>query len=172
MCDEGPRCVCVQARIDGGDRARGWGDAARAGLTVDCVDAGEVGDVESYDAVVLGSAVYMKRWRGDAKHFLRKHGKELSQRPFWVFSSGPIGDPSGDKPSWEEPPRIVERAEALGVREHVIFGGRVPTDPHGPAQRAMVENTPPSTATGATGTRSADGHRASLPSSAQQCPNT
>ena len=113
------------------------------GLTVDCVDAGEVGDVESYDAVVLGSAVYMKRWRGDAKHFLRKHGKELSQRPFWVFSSGPIGDPSGDKPSWEEPPRIVERAEALGVREHVIFGGRVPTDPHGPAQRAMVENTPP-----------------------------
>lgn len=56
--------------------------------------------------------------------------------------SGPTGDPSHDNPSWEEPRRIVEKAEALGVREHVIFGGRVPTDPHGPGQRTIVENTP------------------------------
>jgi menaquinone-dependent protoporphyrinogen oxidase len=124
--------------------AQAVGETLReGGLSVDCVEAGEVGAVEPYDAVVLGSAVYMKRWRGEAKRFLRAHGKELSQRPFWVFSSGPIGDPGKDNPSWEEPQRIVEKAEALGVREHVIFGGRVMTDPHGPAQRAMVENTPP-----------------------------
>jgi menaquinone-dependent protoporphyrinogen oxidase len=110
---------------------------------VDCVEAGDVGALEPYEAAVLGSAVYMKRWRGDAKHFLRKHGREPSQRPFWVFSSEPIGDPSHDNPSWEEPRRIVEQAEALGVREHVVFGGRVVSDPQGPAQRAMVENTPP-----------------------------
>jgi menaquinone-dependent protoporphyrinogen oxidase len=59
----------------------------QSGMTVDCIGAGKVDSVESYDAVVLGSAVYIKRWRGDAKHFLRKHGKELSERPFWVFSS-------------------------------------------------------------------------------------
>lgn len=92
---------------------------------------------------MLGSAVYMKRWRGDAKHFLRKHGEELSRLPFCVFSSGPVGDPSKTPdPSWLEPPRIIGRAQQLGVRDHVVFGGGVPAEPHGPIERSMVENTP------------------------------
>lgn len=115
----------------------------KAGLEVDCRAAGEVGGLESYDAVVLGSAVYMKRWQGDAKHFLRKHADELSGRPFWVFSSGPVGDPEkAPDSSWLEPPRIVERAQQLGVRDHVVFGGRVPLEPRGPIERSMVKNTP------------------------------
>jgi menaquinone-dependent protoporphyrinogen oxidase len=119
-------------------------DALRqAGLDVDCRPAGEVGGLDSYDAIVLGSAVYMKRWQGDAKHFLRKHADELSRRPFWVFSSGPVGDPSKTPDSsWLEPPRIVDRAQQLGVRDHVVFGGRVPAEPRGPIERAMVKNTP------------------------------
>ncbi|MGO9754854.1 MAG: flavodoxin domain-containing protein [Solirubrobacteraceae bacterium] len=52
--------------------------------------------LEPYDAVVLGSAVYAKHWRGDARHFLRHLGGELARRPFWVFSSGPVGDPAKD----------------------------------------------------------------------------
>lgn len=116
----------------------------QSGLDVDCKAVGEVKRLEPYGAVVLGSAVYIRRWRGDARRFLRKHGKELSKRPFWVFSSGPVGEPRDDEKGspWLEPPRIVEKVERLGVREHVVFGGRVPVDPHGPAQRAMVENTP------------------------------
>ncbi len=118
-------------------------ELARAGVDVDCRAAGEVGGIDSYDAVVLGSAVYMKRWRGDAKHFLRRYADELATRPFWVFSSGPVGDP-GDAPdpSWLEPPRILERAQELGARDHVVFGGRVPAEPRGPIERAMVKNTP------------------------------
>jgi menaquinone-dependent protoporphyrinogen oxidase len=126
--------------------AQAVADAMRqTGLEVDCKAVGEVKSLEPYDAVVLGSAVYMRRWRGDARRFLRKHGRELSRRPFWVFSSGPIGEPREDEKGspWLEPPRIVEKVERLGAREHVVFGGRVPTEPHGPAQRSMVENTPP-----------------------------
>ena len=120
------------------------GDVLRqSGLDVDCKSAGEVRSLDSYDGVVLGSAVYMKRWRGDAKHFLRKHGEELSRLPFWVFSSGPVGDPSKTPdPAWLEPPRIIDRAQQLGVRDHVVFGGRVPAKPRGPIERSMVENTP------------------------------
>lgn len=113
------------------------------GLRAECVDVAEAASLEPYDAVVLGSAVYMKRWRGDARHFLRKHGKELSRLPFWVFSSGPTGDPAKDDPSWIEPKSVARKAEALGAREHIVFGGRVPADPKGPMQRAMVEGTPP-----------------------------
>ena len=115
----------------------------QSGLEVDFKSAGEVRSLDSYDGVVLGSAVYMKRWRGDAKHFLRKHGEELSRLPFWVFSSGPVGDPSKTPdPSWLEPPQIIDRAQQLGVRDHVVFGGRVPAKPRGPIERSMVKNTP------------------------------
>jgi len=118
-------------------------ELAKAGLEVDCRAAGDVGALDSFDAVVLGSAVYMKRWQGDAKHFLRKHADELSRRPFWVFSSGPVGDPDkSPDSSWLEPPRLIDRARQLGVRDHVVFGGRVPLEPRGPIERAMVKNTP------------------------------
>ena len=114
----------------------------QSGLSVDCVVAGKVSSIESYDAVVLGSAVYLKRWRGDAKHFLRKHDEELSQRPLWVFSSGPVGDPKSEAdPSWLEPPKIIEHVARLGAREHVVFGGCLPVDPRGPLEHAMVKNT-------------------------------
>jgi menaquinone-dependent protoporphyrinogen oxidase len=115
----------------------------QSGLSVECAEAREVKDLAPYDAVLLGSAVYIKRWRGDAKHFLRSHAAELSQRPFWVFSSGPVGEPEGDvDASWLEPPRIIAKVEQLGARGHVVFGGRMPLNPRGPA-RAMVENCPP-----------------------------
>jgi menaquinone-dependent protoporphyrinogen oxidase len=115
----------------------------QAGLAVDCKPAEDVGSLDAYGAVVLGSAVYMKRWRGDAKHFLRKHGEELSALPFWIFSSGPVGDPAkAPDASWLEPPRIVDRAERLGVRDHAVFGGRVPATPRGPIERSMRDNTP------------------------------
>jgi menaquinone-dependent protoporphyrinogen oxidase len=113
------------------------------GLDVDCLRASDVGDLDRYDAVVIGSAVYTRRWRGDARRFLRHHGKALARRPFWVFSSGPVGEPAEDNPAWLEPRKTIAEAERLGARAHVVFGGRVPADPHGPLERAMVDNCPP-----------------------------
>jgi menaquinone-dependent protoporphyrinogen oxidase len=110
---------------------------------VDCVPAGEVTDLGSYDAVVLGSAVYAKRWRGDARHFLRKHRKALASKPFWVFSSGPVGDPADDAPNWTEPPKVVAKVNELGGRGHVVFGGSVPAEPEGFVAKSMAKNIPP-----------------------------
>lgn len=114
----------------------------REGLGVCLARAEDVQSLERYDAVVLASAVYMKRWRGDARHFLKKHRKALRQTPFWVFSSGPVGDPANDNPQWTEPPTIIEKVEELGGRDHVVFGGCLPAQPQGFMERAMVEGTP------------------------------
>jgi menaquinone-dependent protoporphyrinogen oxidase len=111
------------------------------GLGADCVAARAVEDLDPYDAVVLGSAVYMRRWQGDARHFLRAHGKALAERPFWVFSSGPTGDPAEDDAAWQEPKRTIAKAEKLGVRDHVVFGGRVSPD-DGRMAKAMAEGMP------------------------------
>jgi menaquinone-dependent protoporphyrinogen oxidase len=114
------------------------------GHEVELSEAGEVGGLEGIDAVVLGSAVYMKRWRREAKRFLRRYGDRLAERPFWVFSSGPVGEESEEQmdSDWVEPPRIIERIEALGARDHVAFGGRLPDEPGGFMERAMVKGTP------------------------------
>ncbi|MEZ5075972.1 MAG: flavodoxin domain-containing protein [Solirubrobacterales bacterium] len=113
-----------------------------AGLEADCVETGEVKGLEPYDAVVLGSAVYAKRWRGEARHFLRKHRKQLAAMPFWIFSSGPVGDPEEDNESWMEPRKVVAEAEGLGARGHVVFGGAMPKEPQGFVEKAMVRSTP------------------------------
>ena len=115
------------------------------GNDVDCVDAADA-HAAGYDAVVLGSAVYMGRWRREARRFLKHERKQLSAMPFWVFSSGPVGEGSGDAEKdekWLEPASVIELAESLGVREHVVFGGRIPPDPSGFVESAMARNTPP-----------------------------
>jgi menaquinone-dependent protoporphyrinogen oxidase len=114
-----------------------------AGHDADCVEAGTVAALDACDAVVLGSAVYMRRWRGDARRFVRKHRKALAERPLWVFSSGPTGDPSRDNPAWTEPGHTIKKLDELGAREHVVFGGSMPQEPHGRIERSMIESTPP-----------------------------
>jgi menaquinone-dependent protoporphyrinogen oxidase len=113
----------------------------RDGHAVDCLPAGDVGGVEPYDVVVVGSAVYMKRWRPEAKRLLKRNADELANRPFWVFSSGPCGENAD--PSWSEPPGVMKLAERLGVRGHTVFGGRLPLEPGNFMERAMVKNCPP-----------------------------
>jgi menaquinone-dependent protoporphyrinogen oxidase len=112
------------------------------GVQTTCVQASEVHTLEPYDGVVLGSAVYARRWRREARRFLRDFAAELAQRPFWVFSSGPVGPPGDDNPDWSEPVHTIARAIHLGVRDHVVFGGAVPADPHGMMMRSMAKNTP------------------------------
>jgi len=115
----------------------------RHGLETDCREAAEVRDLRPYGAVVLGSAVYMKRWRPSARRFLRRHRSSLPGLPWWVFNSGPVGKPSDDpEAEWLAPPEVMARLDELGAREHVVFGGRVPLEPKNFVERAMVRNTP------------------------------
>src|SRR4249920_3834522 len=92
------------------------------GHEVDVRCPSEVRDVERYDIVVLGSAVYAGHWQKDAKELVQREAPVLRHRPVWLFSSGPVGDPP--KPQ-EVPADVEEVVAATGAFEHHVFAGRI-----------------------------------------------
>jgi len=60
------------------------------GLDADVLPASSVDDVERYDGIVLGGALYAGRWHRDARYFLRDKREALAQRPVFVFGMGPL----------------------------------------------------------------------------------
>lgn len=60
-------------------------------IDVDLRDVKEAGDPSAYKAVVLGSAAYMGRWRGEAVKYLKNNTAQLAALPIWLFMSGPSG---------------------------------------------------------------------------------
>jgi menaquinone-dependent protoporphyrinogen oxidase len=107
------------------------GESLRAnGLEVDVRPAKGVRDIESYDAVVVGGALYAFRWHHDATRFVRRHRRVLKHKPVWLFSSGPLDDSALEK---DIPPvRHVRNAMVqIGAIEHVTFGGALPEDVKG-----------------------------------------
>ena len=74
-----------------------------AGHETDCLQVDHIDTFDGYDAAVVGRASYIKRWRPEARRALKRHGKALAERPFWIFSSGPCGQKPD--PSWSKPRR-------------------------------------------------------------------
>lgn len=105
------------------------------GLTVTIREPQDVADVGPFGAVVLGSAVYAGHWMKAAKQLVERFGSELSGRPIWLFSSGPVGDPP--KPE-EDPVDVADIVAVLGAREHRVFPGRIDRKALRFADRAIV----------------------------------
>lgn len=61
-----------------------------SGLAVDVKPVGDATSIAGYDAVVLGSALYIGKFMKDAKRFLETNQEELAKMPVAVFASGPM----------------------------------------------------------------------------------
>lgn len=95
---------------------------AARGLEAEVRPPQDVEAVEDYDAVVLGSAVYIGHWQQTARELVNRSGDALAVRPVWLFSSGPIGDPP--KPT-EDPVDVTDIIERTHARDHRVFAGRI-----------------------------------------------
>ena len=71
------------------------------GLAVDIQPMRQVRTLAGYSAVVLGAPLYMFRWHKDARRFLSRHRKALTERPVAVFALGPTHDPY-DEEEWQD----------------------------------------------------------------------
>jgi menaquinone-dependent protoporphyrinogen oxidase len=90
---------------------------------------------DGFDAVVVGSAVYMGRWMKAARRYIDENANDLANMPLWLFSSGPIGEPARPMTT---PADIDEISDIINVRSSHVFAGKL--DPHALhlAERAVV----------------------------------
>jgi menaquinone-dependent protoporphyrinogen oxidase len=95
---------------------------AAKGLQVTVAPPDQVGAIEQFDAVVLGSAVYMGQWMKPARELAERQAAALAARPVWLFSSGPVGESA--KPA-ENPVDVSKILEATRARDHGVFTGRL-----------------------------------------------
>jgi menaquinone-dependent protoporphyrinogen oxidase len=105
------------------------------GLEATVLPPDQVEEVDGYDAVVLGSAVYAGHWLKPARELVERHAGALVSRPVWLFSSGPVGDPP--KPE-EDPVDVADLLAATDAREHRIFAGKLVRKQLSFPERAIV----------------------------------
>ena len=96
----------------------------------------DASNVESFDGVVLGSAVYMGRWLEPARAFVHAHADELASRRLWLFSSGPLGDPA--TPGAEHTVDVHDVLDLIGPCEHRMFSGKLDRDGLGLGERIVT----------------------------------
>ena len=97
----------------------------QAGLQADVLPVNRVSDLKPFQAVVLGSAVYMGQWRKEAVNFLKTNEKSLAERPVWLFSSGPMGkgDPVQLTKGWRFPKSQGPIIDRIRPRDIALFHG-------------------------------------------------
>jgi len=113
-----------------------------AGLNVFVELTHHVNDLSPYNAVVLGSAVYIGGWRREAAGFLKSNEKALAKLPVWIFSSGPTGegDPSTILQGWRLPKAIQPFVDRIKPRDVALFHGAIYEDRIGFVEKWMVKN--------------------------------
>lgn len=95
------------------------------GVASDVLPVKQVGDLAPYSAVILGSAVYIGRWRKEAVKFLEANEQMLAERDVWLFSSGPTGE--GDAvellKGWTFPEAQQPVADRIQPHDIAVFHG-------------------------------------------------
>ena len=95
---------------------------AEKGLEVTMIPPEQADAIEQFDAVVLGSAVYMGQWMKPARELVDRSAAALAARPVWLFSSCPVGEPA--KPA-ENPVDVSKIIQSTKARDHRVFTGRL-----------------------------------------------
>lgn len=108
-----------------------------AGHEVKICPVTAVEDLYSFDAVIVGSAIYVGNWRKSAVKFLEDNVAVLAKRHVWLFASGPTGD-EPDEDFRKYPPALDHTIELIQPQDVVIFGGRLEPDELNPLERFMI----------------------------------
>lgn len=105
-----------------------------AGIETDVIAPDKVRSVAGYDAVVIGSGVYVGKWLDSARKLIEREATSLAARPVWLFSSGPLGDP----PLPAVDPDVSAFIEATRARSHRVIPGKIDRSQLSFGERALT----------------------------------
>lgn len=108
------------------------------GIDVVAAPTNRVGALDTFNAVIVGGALYANRWAAGARRFVNRHVRQLRKVPVWLFSSGPLDD-SADHTDIAPTSEVSVLAERVGAKGHVTFGGRLEADARGFPASAMAK---------------------------------
>ncbi len=91
------------------------------GKATDVRSIDTVSDAGSYEAFVIGSAIYYGSWMKEATEWVHHNQTILANRPVWFFSSGPLGTEVKD--AEQQPKEIADFQKTIKPRDHQIFFG-------------------------------------------------
>ena len=113
-----------------------------AGLQVDVVPVTAVKQLSPYQAVIMGSAIYIGKWQKEAESFLIANEKSLVSRPVWLFSSGPSGE--GNPLELVEgalvPANLKPITDRIQPRDITIFHGNIDLNKINGLEKFAVKN--------------------------------
>lgn len=113
-----------------------------AGLTVELRPLQRIADLSAYTAVVLGSAVYIGRWRKEAVSFLHDNKKALMDKKVWLFSSGPTGEGEAAElvEGWTLPGPVQKIADEIQPRDVAVFHGALDASKLNVLEKWVINN--------------------------------
>jgi menaquinone-dependent protoporphyrinogen oxidase len=91
-----------------------------AGLHATVVSCAEDPSLNDFDGVIIGSAIYTRRWVKAATRYLKRHARELDSDSTWLFHSGPCGE--GARDEQVPTPRAVTRVIGPRAAEGPLSG--------------------------------------------------
>jgi menaquinone-dependent protoporphyrinogen oxidase len=106
------------------------------GLDAEVRPIRELDGLERFDALVIGSAVYLGSWMKEASAFLDRHEETLHRVPTWLFSSGPTAPDPVDRALTAKQQR---RLHAVGARDHHLLRGALDPEHLGFLERGAVK---------------------------------
>lgn len=100
--------------------------------------AGSVEDLQDVDAVIVAGALYAGRWHKDARKFVKRLARRLSELPVWIVATGPLDGTAEER---QIPPvtQVKDAAQRVGARGVQTFGGRLEPDAKGFPASAMAK---------------------------------
>ena len=112
------------------------------GMQVTLAPCAEDVSPKDFDGVIIGSAIYTRRWLKAATKYLKRHKHSLDPQRTWLFHSGPCGEEARDEQV--RAPKAVERViGSIGLSAPVTFGGRLDkAHAIGPVSRWMAADGP------------------------------
>jgi menaquinone-dependent protoporphyrinogen oxidase len=127
-----PRVLVAYATRKGSTREVAEAIAARLqtdGLRAVVQPADRRVDLRTFDAVVLGGALYTGRWHRDARRFLHRHRRVLATMPVAVYAMGPsTTDEHAMAGSFGQLERALGRVPDVAPVAVAIFGGVIDPD--------------------------------------------